>query len=155
LTELGAVDPVVKATVTLSESGFVSVSDAIAYGEIKDDSLSGMYTSRLSEYANDSTGKLKGLFAASPSEDTTTETVTNQPPRESDSESDPDLAHTSSPSAGADSSSSSDATTPTPSPLAEVKKNIPKEQTIPLTVNTHFTSIRPMTLEEKKESRSR
>jgi hypoxia up-regulated 1 len=41
LTELGVVDPVVKTTVTLSESGFVSVSDAIAYGEIKDDSLTG------------------------------------------------------------------------------------------------------------------
>ncbi len=44
LTELGVVDPVVKTTVTLSESGFVSVSDAIAYGEIKDDSLTGMCT---------------------------------------------------------------------------------------------------------------
>jgi len=41
LTELGAVDPVVKATLTLSESGFVSVSNAVAFGEIKDDSISG------------------------------------------------------------------------------------------------------------------
>jgi hypothetical protein len=41
LTERGAVDPVVKATLKLSESGFVSVTDAVAYGEIKDDSLSG------------------------------------------------------------------------------------------------------------------
>ena len=143
LTELGVVDPVVKATVTLSESGFVSVSDAIAYGEVKDDTL---------------TGKLKGLFAASPAEDTTTETVTNQPPRESDSA--PDSAHTtSSSSAGAESSSSSSSPSSsseaTPSPLAEVKRNIQKEQTISLTVNTHFSSIRPMTLEEKKESRSR
>lgn len=144
LTELGVVDPVVKATVTLSESGFVSVSDAIAYGEVKDDTL---------------TGKLKGLFAASPAEDTTTETVTNQPPRESDSA--PDSAHTtSSSSAGAESSSSSSSSPSssseaTPSPLAEVKRNIQKEQTISLTVNTHFSSIRPMTLEEKKESRSR
>lgn len=47
LTERGAIDPVIKATVVLSESGFVSVGDAIAYGEIKDDSI---------------TGKLKGLF---------------------------------------------------------------------------------------------
>jgi hypoxia up-regulated 1 len=43
LTERGAVDPVVKATLTLSESGFVSVTDAIAYGEIKDDSITGMF----------------------------------------------------------------------------------------------------------------
>jgi len=41
LTERGAVDPVVKATLTLSESGFVSVSDAFAYGEIKDESITG------------------------------------------------------------------------------------------------------------------
>lgn len=43
LTERGAIDPVIKATVVLSESGFVSVGDAIAYGEIKDDSITGMY----------------------------------------------------------------------------------------------------------------
>jgi hypoxia up-regulated 1 len=41
LTERGAVDPVVKATVTLSESGFVSIDDAIAFGDIKDESLTG------------------------------------------------------------------------------------------------------------------
>lgn len=41
LTERGAIDPVIKATVVLSESGFVSVGDAIAYGEIKDDSITG------------------------------------------------------------------------------------------------------------------
>ena len=33
----------IKATVVLSESGFVSVRDALAYGEIKDDSITGMY----------------------------------------------------------------------------------------------------------------
>ncbi|KDQ55911.1 hypothetical protein JAAARDRAFT_36678 [Jaapia argillacea MUCL 33604] len=49
LTEWGAVDPVVKATVMLSESGFVSVQSAVAFGEIKDDTI---------------TGKLKGLFGA-------------------------------------------------------------------------------------------
>lgn len=45
LTERGAVDPVVKATLMLSESGFVSVTDAVAFGEIKDDSLSGSVNS--------------------------------------------------------------------------------------------------------------
>lgn len=35
LTERGAVDPVVKVTVALSDSGFVSVEEAIAYGEVK------------------------------------------------------------------------------------------------------------------------
>jgi hypoxia up-regulated 1 len=43
LTERGAIDPVIKATVVLSESGFISVGDAIAYGEIKDDSITGTY----------------------------------------------------------------------------------------------------------------
>ena len=41
LTERGATDAVVKATVSLSESGFVSVQDAIAVGEIKDESIAG------------------------------------------------------------------------------------------------------------------
>jgi len=43
LTERGAIDPVIKATVVLSESGFVSIRDAVAYGEIKDDSITGTY----------------------------------------------------------------------------------------------------------------
>jgi hypoxia up-regulated 1 len=49
LTELGALDPVVKATVTLSESGFVSVSSAVAFGEIKDESIAGMSLSPFSD----------------------------------------------------------------------------------------------------------
>lgn len=43
LTERGAIDPVVKATLTLSESGFVSITDAIAFGEIKDESIAGWF----------------------------------------------------------------------------------------------------------------
>jgi HEAT repeat protein len=41
LTERGAVNPVVKANASLSESGFVSIRDAIAFGEIKDESIAG------------------------------------------------------------------------------------------------------------------
>ncbi|OBZ74655.1 Heat shock protein 17 [Grifola frondosa] len=52
LTDLGAIDPIVKATVVLSESGFASVRDAIAFGEFKDESLA---------------GKLKGFFGGSSS----------------------------------------------------------------------------------------
>lgn len=104
-------------------------------------------------YADDWIGKLKGLFAAS-SEETTTESVTNQPPRESDSGSDA-ASPSSSSSAEAGPSSSGEATIPTPSPPAEVKKIFQKEQTIPLTVNTYFISIQPMSVEEKKESRGR
>ena len=43
LTDLGAVDPVVKATVVISESGFVSIQDAIAFGEVKHESLTGKF----------------------------------------------------------------------------------------------------------------
>jgi len=45
LTERGATDPVVKATVRLSESGFVSVPDAVAFGDISDSSFAGMNAS--------------------------------------------------------------------------------------------------------------
>jgi hypoxia up-regulated 1 len=45
LTERGAIEPVVKATVALSDSGFVSVKDAHAFVEVKDDSLAGTYSS--------------------------------------------------------------------------------------------------------------
>lgn len=41
LTERGAIDPVVKATLLLSDSGFVSVTEAHVFGEIKDESLTG------------------------------------------------------------------------------------------------------------------
>ncbi|KAK0421486.1 heat shock protein 70 family [Armillaria borealis] len=61
LTECGATDPVVKATLMLSESGFVSVTNAVAFGEIKDESI---------------TGKLKGLFGAGSSSLSNAETET-------------------------------------------------------------------------------
>ncbi|KAM6493377.1 Heat shock protein 70 family [Amanita muscaria] len=135
LTDLGVVDPVVKATVTLSESGFVSVTEAVAYGEIKDDSL---------------TGKLKGLFRGSIAEGTTTETVENQPPRETDQV--PFAAPGTSSPAEPESESSSKRS---PSEPVENNKVIPGEHTIPLTVNIHFTTISPMSVEEKKAARSR
>lgn len=46
ITEAGGVDPVIKATILFSESGFVSVPEAIAYAEIKDDSLAGASMSK-------------------------------------------------------------------------------------------------------------
>jgi hypothetical protein len=35
ITEAGGVDPVIEATILFSESGFVSVPEAIAYAEIR------------------------------------------------------------------------------------------------------------------------
>ncbi|KAH9477088.1 Hypoxia up-regulated protein 1 [Psilocybe cubensis] len=128
LTERGATDPVVKATLTLSESGFVSVTDAIAFGEIKDESL---------------TGKLKGLFGGgSSSSDEATQSAENVPPRDSD---------TASPS------SSAAAETPSSSAAAEKDKKpaVPVENTIPLTISVRFTTIPPMTVDEKKKARGR
>ncbi|PCH43121.1 actin-like ATPase domain-containing protein [Wolfiporia cocos MD-104 SS10] len=60
ITEAGAIDPVVKATVMLSESGFSSVRDVVVFGEFKDDTL---------------TGRLKGFFGggSSSSEEQITE----------------------------------------------------------------------------------
>lgn len=37
LIEAGATEPVVKATVLVTESGFAGIQDAVAYGEIKKD----------------------------------------------------------------------------------------------------------------------
>ncbi|KAF8889043.1 Hsp70 protein-domain-containing protein [Infundibulicybe gibba] len=84
LTERGAVDPVVKATLTLSESGFVSVSDAIVFGEIKDDTI---------------TGKLKGLFGGSSSSaEEETQSLEHQPPRETETSSSSSIVPSPSPS---------------------------------------------------------
>ncbi|KAF5314314.1 hypothetical protein D9619_011752 [Psilocybe cf. subviscida] len=123
LTELGAIDPVVKATLSLSESGFVSVTEAVAYGEIKDDSL---------------TGKLKGLFGGGSSSSETAES-THVPPRDTES-------------ASSSSSSSSAAASASATPE---KKKAPVQDTIPLSIEVKFTTIAPMTVDQKKKSRSR
>ncbi|KDR78342.1 hypothetical protein GALMADRAFT_64912 [Galerina marginata CBS 339.88] len=119
LTERGAVDPVVKATLTLSESGFVSVSDAVAYGEIKDESI---------------TGKLKEFFggASSSSTDTVTDSAENVPPRDSET-----------------------TTSASAAPEKEKKPAAPVENTIPLSIEVKFTTIPPMTVDEKKRARGR
>ncbi|KAJ8074780.1 lumenal Hsp70 protein [Marasmius tenuissimus] len=135
LTERGAVDPVVKATVKLSESGFISVTEAIAFGEIKDESL---------------TGKIKGLFgggSTSDAESEETNAAENEPVRAQDTSSSAESSSSASPS------SSSSASTSSSSPSAPVDK---KEQgTITLGINVKFPSVPPMTVDEKKKSRSR
>ncbi|KAG5337074.1 hypothetical protein C0989_010915 [Termitomyces sp. Mn162] len=132
LTERGAVDPVVKATLMLSDSGFVSVSEAVAYGEIKDDSL---------------TGKLKGLFGGGSSVEQSETSTENVPPRETDTQT----------SSESTSSTSSTSATPTPSANdSETKtEKISKEDTVKLKIVTTFPVIPPMTIDEKKEARSR
>ncbi|KAJ6520608.1 Hsp70 protein-domain-containing protein [Mycena vulgaris] len=129
LTELGATDPVIKATLTMSESGFVSVTNAVAFGEIKDESIA---------------GKLKGFFGAGSSSEAEVTTPENAPPRESDS---------SSSSAAAAPSGASNST---PEKEDEKKKKpTPKDNTISLNTTVVFPTIPPMTVEHKKNARSR
>lgn len=157
LTELGASEPVVKATITLSESGFVSVTDAVAFGEIKDDTIAGErsfcspFLSRVHQ-ANVLffVGKLKGFFGggSSSSSDETTE-AENFPPRESKTASTSSAASSSSSGTSSGKNGSGSAST-TPE-----KKVTPVENTIPLTINVKFTSIPPLTVSAKKASRNR
>ncbi|KAI0830309.1 actin-like ATPase domain-containing protein [Trametes gibbosa] len=65
LTDAGATDAVVKATVMLSESGFASVRDAVVSGEFKDESITG----KLKDFFG------KGSASASQSIDATTADV--------------------------------------------------------------------------------
>ncbi|KAJ8461803.1 hypothetical protein ONZ45_g18168 [Pleurotus djamor] len=134
LTDLGAVEPVVKATLSLSESGFVSVTEAVAFGEIKDESI---------------TGKLKGFFGAGSSaspEETETNSAENTPPRDTE---------TSSSSAASPSASDNSTTSDKEKEKEAKKKVVPKDNTISLNITTKFVSIPPMTVEEKKAARSR
>ncbi|KAK7055392.1 actin-like ATPase domain-containing protein [Favolaschia claudopus] len=128
LTELGASDPVVKATVKLSESGFVSVSNAVAFGEIKDESIA---------------GKLKGFFGAGSSSSETDTSSENSPPRETTGSS-------------SEAATPSGATNSTPEKEKEEKKKVvPKDNTITLNTTVVFPTIPPMSTEGKKSARSR
>ena len=83
-------------------------------------------------------GKLKGFFGGSSgSPDTATESAEHTPPRDTETT----------------SSSSSSAESPSPSVVE--KKPALVENTISLNVSTGFTTIAPMTVEEKRAARSR
>ena len=131
LTEKGVVEPVVKATITLSESGFVSISDAIAVGELKQDSIKGeewiefIQNLRLIWFAD----KIKGLFGGSSGD------LPSSIPTGTDSE----LAVLA-----------DESTTP------EDPLKLPGlEATIPLTIDFEFGPMPPMTAAEKRVARDR
>ncbi|RDB23436.1 Hypoxia up-regulated protein 1 [Hypsizygus marmoreus] len=139
LTERGAVDPVVKATLSLSDSGFISISEAVAYGEIKDDSIA---------------GKLKGFFGGGSSSSEEATASSEQPAaRETDSEA--ESSSSSAASASASSSSSSPSASPSADAATEKKKALSKEDTIKLKVANTFPVIPPMSVDEKKKARGR
>jgi len=132
---------VVKATLTLSESGFVSVSEAVAYGEIKDDSITGMILPSAKERLADCVpGKLKEFFGGSGSSlEEASGSIENIPPRDTKAPSSSDATPSSSPSA---------------EPTLD-KKAVAKQNTIPLNITVQFPVLPPMTAEEKKTARSR
>ncbi|KAI0092319.1 HSP70-domain-containing protein [Irpex rosettiformis] len=123
LIESGATDPVVKATVVLSESGFANFQDVVAFGEIKDDSL---------------TGKLKSL-------------LNNVGSTESESEKETEVRL--SPSSTVASEGAGE-TSGDGKEKKEKEKEKPKD-TIPLKIETKWSSIPPMTGAEKRTARDR
>lgn len=109
LTSRGASEPVVKVTLVLSESGLVSIHDAVAYGEVKDDSI---------------TGKLKNLFGGGGSSSSSSESSSTE-------------SGSSSSSSGSSSSSSAPAPGETQSADAkkEANSNVPLVWTVkPLSI---------------------
>jgi hypoxia up-regulated 1 len=64
LTGRGAIDPVVKITMLLTESGVASITEAVAYGEVKDESIK---------------GKLKSLISGSSTATSATDSTTETP----------------------------------------------------------------------------
>ncbi|KAI0688008.1 actin-like ATPase domain-containing protein [Cytidiella melzeri] len=59
LTDAGAVDPVIKATVVLSESGFTNIQDVVAFGEFKDESITGKLKSLLNSALGAESGEVE------------------------------------------------------------------------------------------------
>ena len=47
LTSRGALESVIKLSLELDDNGLVSISDAFAFGEVKDDSLTGVLDARV------------------------------------------------------------------------------------------------------------
>lgn len=135
LTERGAIDPVIKLTVALSESGFVSAKEAVAYGEVKDESLTGVYTISCSSFDyRAGAGMLKGLFGGGPGEQ---EVLKEQ---------------------GAEGTAQEGEAQQVTPPSKEKKTNGEKKKdmsTIPLDVDVVFSSLPPMTVAEKRASRDR
>ncbi|KIY48518.1 HSP70-domain-containing protein [Fistulina hepatica ATCC 64428] len=97
LKERGAADPVVRASMKLSDSGFISIVDAVAHGDIKDDSIA---------------GKLKGFFAGTTSSEE--DGATAEVPEES----------TSSASSSASVAPSASASAPSLAELSTIPLNI-------------------------------
>ena len=125
LVEAGAIDPVVKASIVISESGFVKVREAFAFGEIKDDSF---------------TGKLRSLLNKGDGASTDEERETEVRPEST--------SVSGSSSAGVASESLIDGE------KEGGKKEKPRD-TIPLKVETKWTSLAPMSSVEKKTARDR
>jgi hypoxia up-regulated 1 len=127
LTDMGASETIVKATLALSESGFASVKEAVVVGEIKDESFTGMSIHLSQEHMTDfSIDKLKGLFGGGSSSD-----------------------------ANVTDSSSSTSTSASESATDKNKKPAVKEEKIPLTIDIKFLDFPPMSVAEKRTARDK
>ncbi|KAF5391958.1 hypothetical protein D9757_003269 [Collybiopsis confluens] len=145
LTERGATNNVIKATVQLSESGFLSVTDAIATGDIR------MNPSLVC--------KLKDLFGGGSSKesvDEETASAGSETPIDPEStSSSSSSSSTSSASSESESESSTLSSASTPSKSAQPKISLKELGTIALNFTSSFPAIPPMTVTEKRESRSK
>ncbi|EJD41107.1 HSP70-domain-containing protein [Auricularia subglabra TFB-10046 SS5] len=137
LTEAEAIDPLVKITLALDENSFASVDAAVAYGEIKDNSL---------------TGKLKSLFAGSSTAPATPDVATEETGATSSTSTSSGDSETSS-AAAEGTETASPVASPSPSVTPEVKPK-PKD-TYPLRITLKHGSVPPLTSAEKAESKSR
>ncbi|TDL26892.1 actin-like ATPase domain-containing protein [Rickenella mellea] len=132
LTERGAIDPVVKATAVMSESGFATIQDAIAFGEIKDTTIA---------------GKLKSLFGRGESSET----------ENSESSSPSDSSTTTSTSANetATTSSTTSSGTATPSSTPDKKSTKKESDTISLVLDVKPLSVPALTPTEIRKAREK
>ncbi|KAH7910567.1 hypothetical protein BJ138DRAFT_1087445 [Hygrophoropsis aurantiaca] len=129
LTERGAIDPVIKATIALSESGLVSVKEVIAFGEIKEEE----------EEGESLTGRLKGLFGGGDKAEQQPEEVPEG-------------------SAPGSASASGTAPNPKKSSTKGKDAKAKDRGTIPLTISTSTsvpTGLSPMSVADKKAGRER
>ena len=135
LTEAGATEPMVKINVFLSESGLVTVQDAVVHGEIKDTSITGTYSPLHLFYqpVEFAAGKLKSLFGAGSTSETETETGSETAaPKET---------------AGEDGEPAGQIDPP--------EKKAPPKDTIPLSLTVKDTISLSMSMSEKRISRDR
>lgn len=134
----------------ISESGFAGIQDAIAYGEIKDDTFTGQWLSVLSEsdILTGLSGKVKSLFGAAGSKDETSSELDSAETTPIAKIDQTDEAETPS------GSPTDSASLPDLSPAPELEKKEIKD-TIPLKLEVRPLSIPALSPSELRKARDR